>query len=144
MISKGGICIALASRPDSSGVTTIAPLSTRAHVSTTSKVWPTRTALALVRHRRALERERAVNQHEEDVVHRVQRGELREHVPWIVEQKVGDHREERRLPDESADVLAQAPGSFQVLQVVAVLIGLEAMDHLTLADGRPHAGHVEL
>ena len=60
----------------------------------------------------------------------------------FVEQEVRDDRHQRRLPHERGERRAQAAGVPHFLQPAPVLVGVEAVNHLVLADARPHGRQV--
>src|SRR5437588_756484 len=94
------------------------------------------------RDRRQLEGERAVDEHDEDVVGRVEVSELAQYLARVVEQEVGDDRYHRRLPHEAGERHAEALRSLHRLQAGLKLICVESVDHLVLADVRAHRGQL--
>ena len=94
------------------------------------------------RHARQGEGKRRVHHHQEHVVDVVDLRQFLQQLLDIVEQEVGDHRHHRRLAGEAGEGGAEAAGMLQFLEAGFVLIGVEAVHHLSLADARAHRGQV--
>ena len=86
---------------------------------------------------RQLECKRGVDQIEKHVVARVQVRQLAQQAVDVVEQEIGDHRHERGLAHEPGKRSGWSLALLHVLQPAAVLIGVETVNHLVLANARP-------
>ena len=62
--------------------------------------------------------------------------QLGQHRIDVVEEEVGHHRDERGLAQEAGERAAQAVEPAQIFQAFLVLISVEAVNHLVLADAR--------